>query len=124
LRYAKIWIFLGLLAIGSALSWALFDQGQNSKLRIKWALPIVPHPQEIRLKNKEQSFIINPNTRILVSRTALKNRVEVELLNAALNRHSMQSLEVGFLADDFHNSIIVGEFRIFSSTLAFAGSTW
>jgi len=74
-------------------------------------LPIVPHPQEIRLKNKEQTFIINPNTRILVTRAALKNRVEVELLNSALNRHSMQSLEVGFLADDFHNSIIIGEFN-------------
>jgi len=111
LRYVKIWIFIGLLATGSALSWALFDQSKNSNLRIKWALPIVPHPQEIRLKNKEQTFIINPNTRILVTRAALKNRVEGELLNSALNRRSMQSLEVGFLADDFHNSIIVGEFN-------------
>lgn len=109
MRYIKLWVFTVFSSIAAILFWSLFDQSKTIHQSEKWALPIVPHPQEIRLKNKEQSFIIKPSTRILVSGLTLKNRAEVEVLNSALNKHFIQPLEVGFNAEDFHDSIIVGE---------------
>ncbi len=90
-----------------ALLWVLFDQSKTHERPPDWTLPIVPHPQEIRPKNKKQSFVIKRSTRILVSS---KNRVEVELLNSALNKRSAPSLEAGFQTGTFRNSIIIGEF--------------
>lgn len=106
-----IWFFFAVLTAGSALAWVLFDK-TDIRPENDWSLPIIPHPQEIQLKDEKKRFILNENTKInLIIGSEEADRVEPEILNTALGKKGLESLEVILNKAPAKNQIIVGDFK-------------
>ncbi|MCZ6673738.1 MAG: hypothetical protein O7C75_12470, partial [Verrucomicrobia bacterium] len=110
MRYAKIWIGFGILTVGSVLAGLVFVDDTVVQPSTVWELPVIPHPQEIQLKDDRQSFVLMAATKISVFTNAESlERVEVELINAALHAKGMAPLEVVRNSHVCRNIIIIGE---------------
>jgi len=83
-----ILVLLGVAAFG------VFCSHRSTSESQPWGLPIVPHPQEIRLKDERQSFILNPYTQLLICPHSEKqDSLDVQFIRDKLDSYHLNRLK-------------------------------
>ena len=87
-----------------AIVYIFLQSNENPINSDNWILPIIPHPQEIRLKNDTQPFVINSQTRIAFSHQVdPEDSILIDQLKIALNLQVLELQTVSYpyqLSDD------------------------
>lgn len=100
---AVILIMLGVAGFGVFCSYRSTSEPQP------WALPIVPHPQEIRLKDERQSFTINQHTQLQICpHNEIQDNLDVQFIHDKLafyNLNRLKTIPTDFPSDT--NNIVI-----------------
>ena len=83
-----------IFAMLSVAGFGIYYSHSSAPEPVSWALPIVPHPQEIRLKDERQSFILNQHTRLLICPyNENQDSLDLQFVRDKLATHNLNRLE-------------------------------